>query len=490
MSDTEELLSNELDKYVSNTNRDIYTVSNIPEEVIAVIFAYVSRSPKSFRDNIGVVIEEEQFGQERASKFHEKWVLNYGHASVAEHAVVHIGIENVSRLFSSALELSNEFLSFTEYSQRYQKPVKGDFYTPFELNDHVELKSEFQNICNKQYDIYALLNDKLFEYLEEAIPVPNGMEERIHRRALEKVAFEDARYALNLATNTNLGMTGNARAIEDCLSVLLSSRYSEVRERAREIKEEVKFSVPTLIKYANENDYIVNTRKTNEELGNNYLNNLRNDIKECEVNILRGGEVSEEQALKKILSAIIFEHSDLSFKEITNNVEGKSVEELLPLFQNTVKNIRKYDNPLNVFKLVEYEAEFVISEACWHQLLRHRKVDWIYKEPSIANGITIPPNIKNSGTTDLLLEAVNLSEDFFNKLRGENLDVPSNYIVTNAHNRRLIGNFDLWELYHLINLRMSEGAQWDIKNVTTILVEKISGFHPNLVKPGIERLNL
>ena len=117
MSDTEELLSNELDKYVSNTNRDIYTVSNIPEEVIAVIFAYVSRSPKSFRDNIGVVIEEEQFGQERASKFHEKWVLNYGHASVAEHAVVHIGIENVSRLFSSALELSNEFLSFTEYAQ-------------------------------------------------------------------------------------------------------------------------------------------------------------------------------------------------------------------------------------------------------------------------------------------------------------------------------------------------------------------------------------
>ena len=83
MSDTEQLLSNELEKYVSNTDRDIYTVSNIPEEVIAVIFAYVSRSPKSFRDNIGVVIEEEQLGQERASKFHEKWVLNYGHASVA-----------------------------------------------------------------------------------------------------------------------------------------------------------------------------------------------------------------------------------------------------------------------------------------------------------------------------------------------------------------------------------------------------------------------
>ena len=156
MSDTEELLLNDLKKYVSNTDRDIYTVSNIPEEVIAVIFAYVSRSPKSFRDNIGVVIDEEQLGQERASKFHEKWVLNYGHASVAEHAAVHMGIENVSRLFSSVLELSNEYLSFTEYSQRYQKPLKGDFYTPAELNSHGELQSEFQAICDKQYDICLL----------------------------------------------------------------------------------------------------------------------------------------------------------------------------------------------------------------------------------------------------------------------------------------------------------------------------------------------
>jgi len=110
---------NEIKNYVSNTNKDIYTVSNIPEEVIAVIFAYVSRSPKSFRENIGTVIREEQLGQQRATKFHEKWVLNYGHASVAEHATVHIGIEKVSRLFSSLLETSNDYLSFTEYSQRY-----------------------------------------------------------------------------------------------------------------------------------------------------------------------------------------------------------------------------------------------------------------------------------------------------------------------------------------------------------------------------------
>ena len=37
-------------------------------------------------------------------KFHEKWVVGYGHASVAEHAVLHIAFENVSRLAIESIE--------------------------------------------------------------------------------------------------------------------------------------------------------------------------------------------------------------------------------------------------------------------------------------------------------------------------------------------------------------------------------------------------
>ncbi|HSG30757.1 MAG TPA: hypothetical protein VLB82_04350, partial [Thermodesulfobacteriota bacterium] len=62
MSEEKRKSDEEIKKYVSNADKDIYTVSNIPEEVIAVIFAYVSRSPKSFRENIGTVILEEQHG--------------------------------------------------------------------------------------------------------------------------------------------------------------------------------------------------------------------------------------------------------------------------------------------------------------------------------------------------------------------------------------------------------------------------------------------
>ncbi|MGI9533815.1 MAG: FAD-dependent thymidylate synthase [Thermodesulfobacteriota bacterium] len=493
MADTDDITNNQIKQYVSNVDRDVYTVSNIPEEVVAVIFAYVSRSPKSFRDNIGVVIDEEQLGQERASKFHEKWVLNYGHASVAEHAAVHVGIERVSRLFSSVLELSNEYLSFTEYSQRYQKPVKGDFYTPFELEDKPHLQNEFRQLSDEQYDIYSRLNDILFVHLKETVPVPEGKDQKVHHRALEKIAFEDARYALNLSTYTNLGMTANARAIEDSLSELLSSRYSEVRSRAEEIKQEVRFSVPTLVKYANEKKYITKTRESLDKISSPLnSNSLLKEITDSEVNLLSwSGDTTdnpEEFALKQIIKAVLYEHSDQSYEEVSKLTDTSTIDELLTIFKKTVEHLGKFDNPVQVYKLINYKAEFVISEACWHQLLRHRKVNWTYKEPSVYNGVTIPPNIKSAGATELLREATCKSEILFEKLVKEGLNTVAPYVVTNAHNRRLIGKFDLWELFHLVNLRMSEGAQWDIKNVTSNLVKEIQKYHPNLVKSALARL--
>lgn len=493
MAEKSRPIGDEIEQYVSNLDRDIYTVGNIPEEVIAVIFAYVSRSPKSFRDNIMTVIQEEQLGRERASKFHEKWVLNYGHASVAEHAAVHIGIERVSRLFSSLLELSNEYLSFTEYSQRYQKPEKGDFYVPEEINKMPSLLKEYNGLNHFVYDTYLKINDNLFEFLRMSSPVPDGKEEKAHLRAIEKIAFEDARYALTLATLTNLGMTANARAIEDTLTKLLSNKYPEARRRAKEIKEEVRFSVPTLVKYADENKYIIEANQQLGHIASSYFSSVhsnKRDVPGVKLLDWTGKDVpnAEESAIMKMINAILFEHSDLRYEDIEISTKPNHLQNNLLILRKAIENLGKFDNPINAFRLINYEAEFTISEACWHQLLRHRRVNWFYKDPSVSNGITIPPNIEESGSSALLEDATIRSEDLFEKLMNENLAQVASYVVTNAHNRRVLGNFDLWELYHLINLRMSEGAQWDIKNVIGLLAKEVSKYHPNLVEPALKRV--
>src|SRR5512135_1925526 len=98
-------------------------------EIIAVAFAKTSRSPQSFREIAAELTDE------KSAEFHEKWVVGYGHASVAEHAVLHIAFENVSRLAIESIE-GNRLASYTEKSTRYQKWGSDDFFIPSELDGH------------------------------------------------------------------------------------------------------------------------------------------------------------------------------------------------------------------------------------------------------------------------------------------------------------------------------------------------------------------
>ena len=260
-----------------------------------------------------------------------------------------------------------------------------------------------------------------------------------------------------------------------------------------EIKEEVRFSVPTLVKYADENRYIRETNRGLDHTASSYINSVRSNERDVPgVKLLdftwKETPNAEETAIMKMINAILYEHSDLPYEEIEKSTKRNDLQRNLLILRGAIENLGKFDNPINAFKLVNYEVEFTISEACWHQLLRHRRVIWLYKDPSVSNGITIPPNIQKSGSGELLEEATCRSEALFDKLMNENLEQAASYVVTNAHNRCVLGKFDLWELYHLINLRMSEGAQWDIKNVIGLLAKEVRKHHPKFVEPALKRV--
>ena len=134
-----------LSPYVTNVDRSIFALKNLPEEVVAVLFAYYSRSRESLRRNLLKLIQEKDLDLEerlpwaardrdelglakkKAKEFHEKWVVGYGHASVAEHAVAHLAIEDVSIVASKTIE-DTRLASYTEKSTRYVVFDRDKFY--------------------------------------------------------------------------------------------------------------------------------------------------------------------------------------------------------------------------------------------------------------------------------------------------------------------------------------------------------------------------
>ncbi|MGA8941214.1 MAG: FAD-dependent thymidylate synthase [Thermoactinomyces sp.] len=482
----------DLTQYVSNLDKNIYAIFNLPEEVIAVIFAYVSRSSASFRENLEKLLADEELQvsqaapetatgySEKAARFHEKWVVGYGHSSVAEHAVAHIGIEKISRLASAELELANSFNSFTEYSQRYQRPKRGDFYLPPELDRHPELKQKFLALQERAFDTYEQLMHGLTSHLPKVISRKKNESERAYYARIEKIAFEDARYVLTLATLTNLGMTGNGRALRDTLVQLLSSPYGECRRIAKEMEQEVSRVIPTLLKYVKPSDYLLATR---QQLKKTLSLEKAPQPRPVEGPMARMIKMPDyEKALQELATWLIISETSLSYAEAEQQALSYSTKQLEELAEAALCNLRFFDNPRNEFHHLQYQFEFMISEANWHQLLRHnRRTHFSYGLPTIRFGYTIPPHIREAELEPVYREFLQHAETLYQELLAfDPLIAP--YAVANAHHRQVVASASLWELYHLINLRTSPEAQWDIRNAFISLLEELKLHHPVFAK--------
>jgi len=153
-----------------DNTRKVYLLDpkQLNPETIAVAFAKTSRSPQSFNE-IAAELSDEQSAQ-----FHEKWVVGYGHSSVAEHAVLHIAFENVSRLAIECIE-SNRLASYTEKSSRYQTWEEDFFHIPTELNQNQRLR-----------EIYIATYRNLFLSYKEALPTLKKTIEKELSREISK----------------------------------------------------------------------------------------------------------------------------------------------------------------------------------------------------------------------------------------------------------------------------------------------------------------
>lgn len=401
--------------------------------------------------------------------------------SVSEHASVHVGIEEISRLASAELALANDFLSITEYSQRYQKPVRGAWVNPLQPNQ--PLYEEVEAFYAEAFHAFEALIESLYSYRCEEEGVDSKQKGK-RQNELQKLAYEDARYVLPLAMHTQLGMTANARAWRDALSNLGASIYPESQGLAKDLKEEISKVTPVLLKHATPSAYQVNSPK---RLALQERVELKAANSDQTVRLL--ATETEENVLRKLTALLYLQYQDHGYTDALYHTS---------VFQNTTDHqawlnlalheLGEHDMAPSIFKHVTYQASLLISEANWHQLLRHnRQTDFTYGNPSVHHGYVIPPKIVEAKQANLVKEIVQASENLYNKLEEVYGKQVSSYVVTNAHRRPIAMTFSLWEAYHLINLRTSSEAQWEIKDTMEGLYRQLLTVHPTLMQQAKRR---
>ncbi|MCL4326364.1 MAG: FAD-dependent thymidylate synthase [Candidatus Thermoplasmatota archaeon] len=423
----------------------IYVMENLSPETIAVTFAKTSRSPEPF-DEIAKGLTEE-----KSSKFNEKWIIGYGHSSVAEHATLSIAIENVSRIAGEVIE-SSRLASFTEKSTRYQKIDKENFFIPGNIQSEDFLK-DYMNICNDLVDLYSISYERINSYFGNAL---NDVKKAKH------IALDNARYLLPLSTLTNIGVTANARVMEHMVSKMLSSNIKEVEEIGIELKREALKRIPTLIKYASKNDFI----KKQNDLDKYICNASPSEIpvfreQSLPVPALLYGDFEKIDLLNKIL---YYAHDNRCFDDIVPD----------PMLDFIEKNMESHDELPRETEHLAFTFELLIDESVYYELKRHRMCTLSSQPHNIMNGFYIPEIFYTLSLQNEVMNIIDRVKEFYIKYQHDNINVI--YALPNLTMRRVLLSSNLRELRHIYRLRNADNAHFAIrylvKKIKEVLVSK------------------
>ncbi|MFH1080583.1 MAG: FAD-dependent thymidylate synthase [Pseudomonadota bacterium] len=447
-------------------NLDYETIQNVrkalPElgeptpETIAAAYARISRNSRPVNELRSLARAE----VDKARQSNRNIVFEMGHSSIAEHVVFNIDVLGVSRLLVEEIE-KFRLCSYTEKSQRYVL-LQDDFVIPEEIR-HAGLEKRFVAMVREQnhfyHDLYAKLRPHVFEQHPDLAADPKN------RSLLEGWAKEDARYIIALATETQLGITLNARNLELMLRRLAAHPLAEAGLYSCKLYDATKNIAPSLIRYTDATDYDRLTRQALKEKAASLTADKR--MPEQEPVVLYA---TTPHADEKILAALIHSSSRLSMAQCLEIVDRMDAQDKENLVRTAFRHLRAYDPVLREFEQADLHFELVVSAGCFAQLKRHRMATLTAQDYDPALGATIPPAVSAIGMDKAFLEILTKSEAVYEQIRAK-APAAAPYILTNAHRKRVSLKVNARELYHMARLRADRHAQWDIRAVTVRMLE-------------------
>ena len=457
--------------------RRVYPLTASPdqtEEEIAVTFAMTSRRPEPF-DEIA-----SQVTAQKAADFHEKWVLDYGHASVAEHAVVHLAIENISRLACDALE-DNRLASYTEKSSRYQVIQEGFHHLPRELltNPHdPRFDSRFQDTVSALFSAYAKMVEESILYLASVHPPTEKETAGAHRLRLRRIATDHCRAILPAATLTNVGITANARTLEHVISKLLSHPLREVVSLGNALAEQSRTVVPTLVKYAATNPHLEyrNHRRDAANTG-------RTDPKVPQDRVPPSAKLldTDSQATAKVVAAILFSDTEASYSQAWQKARTMDPRQYHAIIEEATHLLGPHDPAPREFEAAQLTFEYTMDYGALREFRRHRIQTVLPKYLTIRNGYSIPPVVADAGLAGTFQAAIEQAEEVFLQIERD-MPATAQYLVTHAHNQQVLSIMNARECWHLFKLRTSPMAHFAIRDPVDQAMRQAVETLPHLFK--------
>ncbi|MEK7640108.1 MAG: FAD-dependent thymidylate synthase [Patescibacteria group bacterium] len=498
--------------------RDIFAITGLPPEVLAVGMAKYSRSAASIKETLAELTEE------KSAEFHEKWVLGYGDASVADMAVVALACENVSMLASKAIE-DHRLASYQEKSTRYQsfeRKLAADgtvpprrYYRPVPVMASAHANS-YTETCEKMFDAYVDLSQTMAEYYRQTYPKPEDVTEKMYAAKLKARSLDIARYLLPTATLTNLGWISSARGLRRAIFKMKQHDLDEVRTVARELEaaatnpahnphaqeiealllaadpsarpfaEGIKAKLnlqykgaPTLIKYTDPTPYKKDLRRRMHQVAATVLGDLH--ILDDEPRVAFYEAVHPEIDLA---TSLLYDATNFSYGQIRRVVEDLPILARADIIAAGTADRGPFDvigRPYEVGGLI---FDTLMDYGAFRDLQRHRMCTQLNQPLTSLHGFEEPPEsmgMEQAGGLDIFETIIQKAGGLYRAMETD-LPYEASYVLPMATRKRTLFIMNPRELTHMVELRSKSGGHMSYREVVRDMLEQVRTVYPHLVQ--------
>jgi thymidylate synthase ThyX len=466
--------------YISNLEGDVFALAGLPEEVIAVLFAYYSRSKEDLRTNLAKLLADQdlevagdgkaapqfRMASEKAKAFHEKWVVGYGHASVAEHAVVHLAIENVSIVTSKLIE-DLRLASYTEKSTRYVLFDTASFHPLPELPPRE--RALYEKTAASLFTTYLDLVPKVETEVRKRHARGEKQTEGAYNAVVRAKTFDLLRGLLPAGTKTNIGLTANARALETLLSKMLSSPLAEAREVGTRMLAECASVAPTLVKYVAPSEYRKSLRDRMPELAAAHGIVGSDESEDTDtygqsVRLLRW----DRDAIERIVHALTYDGSDAKWAAhgLAACIGRISPSKLEAILKSALEGRGKFDPVPRAFEASTLAFELTMDFGAYRDLQRHRMLSPFTQKLSCSLGPEIPRELDtfDKSIGEAFRNALSDAESAYQTIAATH-PWEAQYVVPLAFRLRTMWQMNVRELFHVVELRSAKQGHTSYRKI-------------------------
>ena len=494
--------------HVTNLDRPVFALVNLPETLKGALFARYSRYQGTLRRLLLDEFAEDlpdpvdsaagAGDSSRAAQLYERIFLGYGDDSVAQLGGAHVACEWVSNVLTKLLQRPR-LGAYLEQSTRYiayDAPMPGAVGAGAGEGDggghtgapryryyrDAELGPAYTRAMDELFATYSAALPQVVAWAEGEFPRAGDEAPAAHARALKAKALDLLRGLLPASSLSHMGIFATGQTYEQLILHLLAHPLPEARHYGAMILQEIQAVMPSFVARVERPDRggeWIGYLESRAQAGARWAQRLGLD----EENGAAAGpsvrltHVDGDE--EDLLTALMFEASATSEDAIRRTIEAMTEAERAELLSDLVgERANRRHRPGRGFEAIRYRFEIVADYGAFRDLQRHRMltVQWQSLTPDLGAGV--PEQVELAGAGDSYRRALDVSRAEYERLAGTGLASAAPYALCLGYRIRFVLDLNAREAMQLIELRSGREGHPSYRAVAHEMHAQIAAVHP------------